>query len=390
MDKLPKDTILSSCRVLDLTDEKGTFGARLLADMGAEVIRVEGPGVSPARSLFFWANNLGKRSITLDIEAEEGQDIFKKLAATADVVIESHPPGYLASLGLDHEALSKINARLIMTSITDFGQGGPYRDCRSCGLVASALGGQAYVCGAPGTPPLKPFGEPAYCSAGLFAAIGILLALWGRHTTGMGQHLDISVHECTAAALDHVLVRYLYEGVVAGRQGSLHWNGAFRVFPCRDGYILLSLFQHWPTLVEWLAAEGVAEDLAHERWLDREYRLQHLDHVINIIERWTRQHTIAELVEKGQLMHFPWAPVASVPELVASPQLEERGFWETVGHPGTGEKVKFPGVGARLGRSPWRVGCRVPDFGADNVEIYQKELGLTPQDIEALAAKGVI
>jgi benzylsuccinate CoA-transferase BbsE subunit len=390
MDKPPKDTILSSCRVLDLTDEKGMFCARLMADMGAEVVRVERPGTGPASSLFFWANNLGKRSITLDIEAGEGQDIFKKLAVTADVVIESHPPGYLASLGIGYAELGKINPRLVVASITDFGQDGPYRDYRSCGLVASALGGQAYVCGAPETPPLKPFGEMAYYSAGLFAAVGVLLALWDHHTTGVGQYIDISVHECAVATLDHVLVRYLYQGVVARRLGSRYWNGAFRVFPCRDGYILLSLFQHWPTLVEWLADEGMAGDLAQERWLDRDYRLQHLDHVIEVMERWTRQHTIAELVEKGQLMHFPWAPVASVPEIVASPQLEERDFWVAVAHPGTGEKIKFPGVGARLSRSPWRVGGRVPDLGFDNVEIYQKELGLTSQDVEALAAKGVI
>ncbi len=377
-------------RVLDLTDEKGMFGPRLLADMGAEVIRVERPGTGPASSLFFWASNLGKRSITLDIEAGEGQGIFKKLVVTADVVIESHPPGYLASMGIGYAELGKINPRLIMASITDFGQDGPYRDYRSCGLVASAMGGQACVCGEPETPPLKPFGEPAYCSAGLFAATGILLALWSRHTTGVGQHIDISVHECTAATIDHVLVRYLYQGVVAGRQGSLYWNGAFRIFPCRDGYILLSLFQHWPTLVEWLAAEGMAEDLNDERWLDREYRLQHLDQVIEVMERWTRQHTIAELVEKGQLMHFPWAPAASVPELVASPQLEERGFWVAVEHPGAGEKIKFPGAGAKLSRSPWRVGGCVPGSGADNVEIYQKELGLTRQNIEALVRKGVI
>jgi crotonobetainyl-CoA:carnitine CoA-transferase CaiB-like acyl-CoA transferase len=381
---------LSGYRVLDLTDEKGMFGSRLLADIGAEVIRVERPRIGPASSLFPWANNLGKRSITLDIETEEGQDIFKKLAATADVVIESHPPGYLASTGIGYSVLGKINPRLVMASITDFGQNGPYRDYCPCGLVASAFGGQAFVCGAPEGPPLKPAGELAFCSAGLFAAIGIMLALWDRHTTGAGQHVDISVHECTVATLDHVLVRYFYEGVVARRQGSLYWNGAFRVFPCRDGYILLSLFQHWPTMVEWLAAEGMAEDLADEKWLDREYRLQHLGHAVEVIEQWTQQHTIVELVEKGQLMHFPWAPVASVPEIVASPQLEERDFWVEVAHPDTGEKIKFPGAGARLGRSPWRVGGRAPDFGADNVEIHQKELGLTSQDVEALAAKGVI
>jgi crotonobetainyl-CoA:carnitine CoA-transferase CaiB-like acyl-CoA transferase len=381
---------LAGYRVLDLTDEKGMFGARLLADMGAEVVRVEKPGQGPADNLFSWANNLGKRSITLDIETREGQDIFRKLAAMADVVIESHLPGYLASLGIGYAELSAISRRLIMASIADFGQDGPYRDYRSGSLVASALGGQAYVSGAPETPPLKPFGKMAYGSAGLFAAIGIVLALWNQHNTGAGQHLDISVHECAAATLDHVMVRYFYQGVVAERQGSLYWNGAFRIFPCRDGYILLSLFQQWPTLVELLADEGMAEDLAVEKWQDGEYRRQHLDHVIEVMERWTRRHTVAELVEQGQLMHFPWAPVASIPEVVTSPQLEERGFWTDVERPGGGEKIKFPGVACKLSRSPWQVGGRVPVMGEANEEIYQKELGLSPMEIETLVRKGVI
>ena len=117
------------------------------------------------------------------------------------------------------------------------------------------------VCGEPDKPPLKPFGPQAYNTACLFAANGILLALWQRHTSGKGQYIDISVHESVAATLDHVLVRYFYEGEVAQRQGSLYWNKAFRIFPCKDGYILLSLLHQWETLVEWLDSEGMAEDL---------------------------------------------------------------------------------------------------------------------------------
>jgi crotonobetainyl-CoA:carnitine CoA-transferase CaiB-like acyl-CoA transferase len=344
---------LSGYRVLDLTDEPGMFCSRLLADMGAEVIRIESPKGSP-RGLFYL--NLGKRLITLDIELKAGQGLFKRLVKTADVVVESFPPGYLAALGLGYPKLSRINPRLVMASITAFGQDGPYRDYKSCDLVASALGGQMYVCGEPHSPPLKPFGNQSYYLASLFAAIGVQLALWQRHNSGKGQHIDISLQECVASALDHVLVRYFYQGVVARRQGSLHWNGAFRIFPCRDGYILLSLFHQWEMLVEWLAAEGMAEDLTDKKWLARDYRFKHLGHIIEVLARWTQGHTVAELVEKGQLMHFPWAGATSISRVVNGPQLQARNFWVEIEHPETGKKYKFPGAPAKLSRSPIKEG----------------------------------
>ncbi len=390
MNEQPKGTILSGYHILDLTDEKGMLCSRLLADMGAEVVRVEKTGGDSARSLFFEADNLGKRSVTLNLEVKPGQEIFKRLVKTTDVVVESYQPGYLEALGLGYTVLGQINPRLIMASITNFGQSGPYRDYKSCDMVASALGGQMYVCGEPQLPPLKPFGTQTYYSASLFAAIGIMLALWKRHTSGRGQHIDISIEECVAATLDHVLVRYFYEGVVAKRQGGLHWNNAFRIFPCRDGYILLSLFQQWETLVEWLDDEGMAQDLTDKKWLDREKRLEQLDHIIEVLERWTKSHTVAELVEKGQLMRFPWAEVSSIPGLMDSPQLKERGFFVEVEHPESGKKYKFPGAPYQLSRSPWRVGTRVPAPGEHNMEVYHGELGISGQDIEALIKERVI
>jgi len=382
------DVILSGYRVLDLTDEKGMLCSRYLSDMGAEVIRIEKPGGS-ARSLFFWATNLGKRAITLNIELKPGQQVFKRLVETADVLVESYLPGYLEALGLGYPELSQINPRLVMASITAFGQDGPYRDYKSCDIVASALGGQMYVCGEADSPPLKPFGNQSYYLASSFAAIGILLALWRRHTSGGGQHIDISLQECVASALDHVLVRYFYQGVMAKRQGGLYWSNAFRIFPCRDGYILLSLFQQWETLVEWLESEGMAEDLVDEKWLDRDYRFKNLDHVIAVLERWTKSHTVAELVEPGQLMRFPWAEVASISGLVSSPQLKARDFWVDVEHSQTGKRYKFPGAPAKLSRSPWQVGSQVPKVGEHNKEVYQ-ELGLSGDEIAALVKEEVI
>lgn len=331
---------LSGYRVLDLTDNKGMLCSRLLAGMGADVIRIEKQSL---QDRFCW-ENLGKRTIPLDIERRP--DSFRRLVRTSDVLVESFAPGYLASLGLGYPQLSRLNPRLVMASITNFGQSGPYRDYKSCDLVASALGGQLYVSGSPESPPLKPFGDQSYYLVSLFGAIGVLLALWHRRSSGKGQHVDISLHECVASALDHVLVRYLYQGEVARRRGSLHWNGAFRIFPCKDGYILLSLFYQWETVIEWLAAEGMAEDLADKKWLDRNYRLEHIEHVIEVLARWTKTHAVAELVEKGQLMRFPWAEVCSISGLLQSPQLEARNFWVEVEHPQTGKKYKFP-------RLPW-------------------------------------
>jgi crotonobetainyl-CoA:carnitine CoA-transferase CaiB-like acyl-CoA transferase len=193
-----------------------------------------------------------------------------------------------------------------------------------------------------------------------------------------------------AANLDHVLVRYFYEDIVSKRQGSRHWNNAFRIFPCRDGYILLSLFQQWETLVAWLESEGMAEDLAGKKWHDREVRLENIDHIVAVLERWTSSHGVNELVEKGQLMHFPWAEVASINSLLQSPQLAERNYFAEVECPETGKQYKSPGSPCKLSRSPWQAGGRVPKSGEDNLAIYHRELGLSEPEIEALVKEGVI
>jgi crotonobetainyl-CoA:carnitine CoA-transferase CaiB-like acyl-CoA transferase len=283
VDEQPKEHTLSGYQVLDLTDSRGRFCIGLLARLGAEVT-------------------------VPDISTAAGRDDFRRQAAMIDIIVESHPPGYLESLGLGYASLAGINPGLVMASITDFGRDGPYRDFKSCDLVAEALGGWLSVTGLPDAP-LKLYGEQACRTASLFAANGILLALWRRHETGRGQHIDISIMECVAATLDHVLVRYFYEGEVAGRRGGRHWNDAFAIFPCRDGYVLLSIFREWETLVEWLASEGMAADLAGPEWRDRDARRRGIQHIIDVLTRWTLTHTAAELVETGQLMRFPWARV---------------------------------------------------------------------------------
>ncbi|MFC1907233.1 CaiB/BaiF CoA transferase family protein, partial [Chloroflexota bacterium] len=220
---------LTGRRILDLADEKASFCSKLLADMGAEVFKIERPGGDasrtvgpfwenrphPEKSLSFWYHNTGKQGITLDLDSEEGQQIFRRLAQNVDAVVESFPPGYLDKLGVGYQALSELNPGLIMASVTGFGQDGPYREYRTCDIVASAMGGQMSVCGTPDTPPIKPYGQQPYYLAALFAATGILLALRQRRQSGQGQHIDISLQEAVAATLDHVMIRYFYDGIVS-------------------------------------------------------------------------------------------------------------------------------------------------------------------------------
>jgi benzylsuccinate CoA-transferase BbsE subunit len=399
-----KRGLLEEITILDLADEKGSFCSKLLADMGAHVIKVEKPGGDasrligpflgdsphPEKSLSFSYNNTNKLGITLNIMCDTGRELFAKLIRKTGVVIESFPPGYLDDLGLGFATLSEINPKLIMVSITGFGQTGPRKDFKSCDLVASAVGGQIYVSGSPSLAPIKAYGDQSYITASLFAAVGILLALQGRAKTGRGQHIDISLQEAVASTLEHVLVRYYHDRVIPKRQGNRHWDHFFYILPCKDGHIHLTPFQYWETLVEWLDSDGMAKDLLDEKWKDEDYRMKHADHVIKVLGEWTKTHTTTELFELGQLMRFPWAPVCSPNEVLSSPQLRERRFFKDIKGPEDPQALKYPGLPYKFSEGFSVPGKRAPLIGEDNLKIYMEVLGLTGEDIASLSSKGVI
>jgi crotonobetainyl-CoA:carnitine CoA-transferase CaiB-like acyl-CoA transferase len=396
--------LLSGLRVLDLADERASFCSKLLADMGASVIKVEKPqgdssrrigrfwkkSPHPERSLFFWYNNTNKKGITLNLERSAGKKIFLKLAQKADAVIETFPPGYLRALGMDFEALRTVNPRLILVSVTGFGQTGPRSTYSPCDLAVSAFGGQMYVSGSPDTPPLRAFGEQSYYTASLYAAIGVLMALRKRSLSGKGEHIDMSAQETVISTLEHVMVRFFHEGMIPKRTGSIHWNHSFCILPCKDGHILITPLQQWETLVGWMAGENMAEDLEDERWLDQEYRLKHVDHIIDVLQIWTKSHTAEELFQLGQLMGFPWAPVQSPEEVLKSPQLKARRFFTHLDHPEFGATVKFPHLPYKSSRSFGKRRKRAPFRGEDNAQVYREELGLSDKDLEELASLKVI
>ena len=394
--------LLAELRVLDLTDEKASLCSKLLADMGARVIKIERPGGDASRdagpfignephsekSLSFFYNNTGKLGITLNIEHIKGREIFYELLKKNDVIVENFAPGYFNKLKINCENFKNINPKLIITSVTGFGQTGHRRYYKTCDLVASAYCGQMFVTGA--SKPLKHYGAQAYLTASLFAAVGVLLAIREQRKTGTGEHIDISIQEAVTSTLEHVLVRFFYENKIAKRQGPLHWNHLFHILPCKDGFIQITLFDKWDTLVEWLNSEGMAQDLLDNRFNDEKFRLKHLDHIINVLRKWTQTRTKNELFELGQLMQFPWAPVHSPREVVESPQLIEREFFQDVCQTGNNifkKCLRIPVILNPPRSNPIR---HAPLIGEHNIQIYHKEMGISIKELNELSSLGVI
>ena len=395
---------LSDLRILDLTDIKGALCAKLFGDMGADVIKIEPPGgdamrsIGPFldniphrdRSLLYWFYNTSKRGVTLDLRGPKGQEIFKQLAVKADVVVESFAPGTLDGWGLGYEQLRRLNPKLVLTSITSFGQTGPYRDYASSDTIAEALGGMIYTNGFSDDAPLRALGLQAYHSASFFAAIGTMSALWTRDTIGEGQWVDVSIQEATAAAVEHVAPFY-HQGLgIQTRQGSLHWSRYFRVAKCKDGYIMHCSLGDWTSLVEWVKSDDKAKDLSEPQWEDQSYRKDNAEHMFDVLDEWAKDYSVAELMEGAQLRRIPYATVRPPEALVEDPQLNARGFFPEVAHPELGRTMPYLGGPFFFTVTPWRVARRPPLLEEHNTEIYHGQLGIDTQRIAAWEKEGIV
>ncbi len=395
---------LDGLRVLDLTDYRGQLCARLMADMGADVIKVEPPAgdlsrrIGPFvdntphrdRSLFFWFYNLNKRSLTLDLAQPRGVEILRALARSADVVIESFKPGRMREIGLGWEDLQRVNPALILLSIAPFGQTGPFRDFAADDTVLTALGGMLYVNGFPGRQPVRPLGLQAYHSSAYYGAIATLCALFARDRDGVGQWIDLSMQEATASAVEHVAGSYFGEGRIEPRRGTLHWSRYFRVGKCRDGYIMHCTLGDWTSLVEWVASDGKAQDLTGAEWNDVGYRAVHAEHLFDVLDDWSSEYQRDELLDRAQTLRLPFATVRRPEALFDDDQLAARGYFVAVEHPELGRSFRYPGAPYLFNGSPWRVYRRPPLTGEHTVEILRGELNLDPGELPMLAAEGII
>ncbi len=395
---------LAGLRVLDLSGHRAQFCARLLADMGADVIKVEPPAGDDARrigpflddlphldrSLFFWFYNLGKRSLTLDLNHFRGAGILLQLARTADVVIESFAPGTLDRLGLGWDTLHRENPALVLCSIAPFGQTGPYRDFIADDTVLTAMGGMLYVNGFPNHAPVRPLGLQAYHSSAYYGAIAVMLALLARDRTAEGDWIDLSMQEATAAAVEHVAGGFFERGEAEPRRGTLHWSRFFRVGKCRDGYIMHCTLGDWTSLIEWVKSDGKAADLDAPDYQQVMYRYLMAEHLFDVLDDWVKDYPRDELLERAQLLRQPYATVRPPEALFDDEQLAERGYFVEVEHPELGRKFRYPGAPYLFNGTPWRVSRRPPLIGEHTGEILRDELSMAPQALAALFAEGVI
>ncbi len=412
--------LLAPYRVLDLTDESGFLAGKILADLGADVVKIEPPGgdgarrvgpfagdqLGPDRSLYWLSYNTGKRGITLNLHTPAGQDLFRRLAARADFVFETYPPGALEALGVGYPQLRALSPRLVWTAITPFGQSGPYRDYKGSDLVVMAMSGMMSLMGEPGHPPLRVSLPQSPMWAGMYAAAGALVAHHYRQASGLGQLVDISLQAALLWALANAPAFWATNRTVPRRAGqqvtgrSLTGATMRAIYPCKDGYLNFIIYggdagrRSNESLVAWMAEEGLAPDgLLHKDWA-RFNIAESTQAEIDELERPTaelfRRYTKAEFLDQAFRRDMLGYPVSDARDILADEHLAARGLWHTVEFPALGSSFKFPGSFARFSAAP--VGaCRpAPRVGEHNRAVYQDELGLSGAELARLGADGVI
>jgi len=414
-------SLLAPFRVLDLTDEKGFLCGKVLGDLGADVIKVEKPGGDPARrigpfyhdevdvekSLYWFAFNMNKRGITLNIETAGGREVFKRLVKNADFVIESFPPGYMDRLGLGYSALGEINPRIIMTSITPFGQTGPYKDYKGSDIVGMAMSGLMYLIGNADRPPVRISFPQVYLHAGVEGAVGSMVAHYYREITGEGQHVDVSIQESMIIVTDNIQMYWDMNKVHVHRAGpgfDRPLGGVFQpgIRKCKDGYVCFLLMGGLigagssQGLVGWMNEEGMLPDFMKEvdwaKWdwaaLDDKAR-EVLRRMPEAVDNFLMTRTKAEVLEEGVKRRIMIYPVNTVKDIFENPQLKARDFWQEVEHPELGTTITYPGSFVKTAENPWR-GQRAPLISEHNAEIYEKELGFSREELVALKQGGII
>lgn len=408
--------MLGCYRVLDLSDEKGWMCGKVLSELGADVIKIERPGGDPGRrvgpfyhdipdpekSLYWFAYNTNKRGITLNIETGQGQEIFKRLVTTADFVVESFPPGYLASLGLGYSELREVNPGIIVVSITPFGQEGPYSNYRANDLVIMAMSGFMYVCGDVDRPPVRISVEQAYPIAGAEAAAASLIAHHYRLLTGQGEWVDVSIQECVARATFMELSFWDAFREVPVRAGPRRRRMASYqrdIWPCKDGHLGFRILggrvgvATMQALAEWMEEEnmqGSFKGIDFESLDLSKVTPEQLEDWENTLCQFFLKHTKEEIYKRAVEKQMLICPGYTPKELVEYEQLKERESWTFVYYPELGMSVKQPEGFLKSSEVRCRIKRRAPLIGEHNEEIYGQELGISKEELARLKTEGII
>ncbi|MBI4330774.1 MAG: CoA transferase [Chloroflexi bacterium] len=396
--------MLFDIKVIDLTQFiAGPYCTKLLADYGASVIKVEKPGAGdgarrlgpfpaddpdPEKSGLFIFLNTNKRGVTLNLKSPDGAGILRRLAATADVLVESFRPGVMAGLGLDYPSLSKLNPRLVYTSISNFGQTGPYRDYRATELISEALGGVLDTSGEADREPVKFAGYQAQFHGGLVAAPATMGALWHSLKTGHGQQVDVSLMEAEINIHELQIMVYPYAGQQAHkRMGSYVGHYPWSIYPCKDGWVALCVNnRQWRRVGNWL---GMLELSRDPKYATPAERFAHFGELEAIIVPALAEQTRAEAVARGQAAGVPILPVSDPAEVMQDPQFKARDYFIDIAHPRAGSYA-YPGLPFKVKGTASRGMAPAPLLGQHNKEVYCRELGYSGQDLVRLRQMGVI
>ncbi len=394
---------LEGVKVLDLTHHiAGPWCTKLLADYGADVLKVEKPEGDPARgmppfyhdeidqdkSLLFLYLNTCKGGITLNLKTLQGRRMFRELLDDVDLLVENYSPRVMASLDLDFESLHELNPSLVMVSISNFGQTGPYRDYRAADIVEYAMGGLMYIFGNYDREPLKHALHQAQFKGGTDAASAALMALYHQRLTGQGQHVDVSIQEAMASGLRDVVDNYTYTGAIRRRQPN-HSGDLTRLRATTDGYILpnpgIGARDNWQATVEFL---DVAE-LDDEKFNNPSARLANAEELGRILDETFQTKNKSDMFFAAHEQRFIYGLVQSPEEVLADPQFEARGYFVDIEHAATGT-VQYPGPPFLMSNTPWGPVAPAPLLGQDNQEVFGERLGYTNDEMSRLRAIGVI
>lgn len=404
--------MLSPYRVLDLTNERGLLCGKLLGDLGANIVKIEPPEGSSARhigpfvkspsqsrqSLTWMAFTQNHKSITLSLQTETSRELFRKLISTSDFLIESFAPGYMNSLGLGYDDLRQLNPKLIMVSITPFGQTGPWRNYQATDLTGVALGGSMYLTGDPDRPPVRISHSPQFWLVGAASgAAGGMIAHHYRMLTGVGQHVDVSCQQAITRTLSHAPQMWDLNGKILKRNGAYRQVGSATTrisFPCKDGYI--SFFypggavgaRSMAGLAHWMEEQGIGDPFLREtRWENFEFGTLNqdtLDRILDPILRFFSTRTKKELSEGAMLHRVILFPVSDAKDLLENDQLEARGFYNDVTYEELGQTVRQVGSFIKTPLINRADGRKAPNIGEHNPEILCQELGLTKEKLRTL------
>ena len=395
--------MLDGLKVLDLTHYvAGPYATRLMAAQSAEVIKVERPAIGdgarragpfpddvphPEKSALFLYLNTGKKSVTLNLKNGASNPILRRLLEWADVLVENFRPGVLERLGLDYESVAAVNPGLVMTSISNFGQTGPYRDYGAREINLYAMGGLMYITGDPEREPLHMAARLAQYGAGQNAFAGTLGALLHRDITGIGQHVDVAISEYLATILENALSQYSYTGSNFRRTGNRGYGrAAWGPYPCQDGYVgvIAGPDHKWPEMAELM---GIAE-LAEERFGDRAGRAENADELDSLMLPWLMQHDRHEIFERAQHRGLAFAYVAAPEDILGWEHLRERGFFGSVVHPKAGG-LEHPMMPWRVEDGGWELDA-APMLGQHNIDVYCGMLGYSKAELVRMRGVGVL